>query len=126
MPREDTFSGVITYCCMCGNPVGDDRPKKAITCSKECSDRRKKWRLSKLHASRCLYCLMPSSLAERSRYKRWRRWEQMNPPPEAELSPEELKKRGPKPKPEPVIVSHTDPKTSPFDTIEDTDEPPND
>jgi hypothetical protein len=49
-------------------------------------------------------------MAERSRYQRWRRWEEKNPPPDADLSPEELaereyrranppKKRGPKTKP---------------------------
>jgi hypothetical protein len=94
---------------MCSQPIGDDRPKTAITCSKECTEKRKQWRRSREDSIRCRYCLRPSSQAERSRYQRWRRWEAKNPPPVGELSPEELaervykeanppKKRGPKPK----------------------------
>jgi predicted nucleic acid-binding Zn ribbon protein len=110
MPRVDNFSDVTPHCVMCGNVIGPDRPKHAITCSKECSDRRKNWRRSKQDARECRYCRRPASLAERTRYLRWRRFEEKNPPPDAELSPEEIaereyrkanppKKRGPKPKP---------------------------
>jgi hypothetical protein len=100
---------------MCGKDIPADRPKQAITCSKECSDLRKNWRRSKQDARECRYCLRPATQAERSRYQRWRRWEEKNPPPDSELSEYELaereyrkanppKKRGPKPKvaPEPV------------------------
>jgi hypothetical protein len=60
-------------------------------------------------------------MAERSRYQRWRRWEEKNPPPDADLSPEELaereyrranppKRRGPKSKP--TIETSDDPSPS--------------
>lgn len=108
MARVDNFSNVTPFCVMCAKPIGDDRPKTAITCSKECTEQRKQWRRSREDSIRCRYCLRPSSPAERSRYQRWRRFEAKNPPTEADLSPEEIaereyrkanppKKRGPKP-----------------------------
>lgn len=120
MARVDNFSAVETFCCMCAKPIGDDRPRTAITCSKECTEARKQWRRSREDARRCRYCLNPSSPVERSRYQRWRRYEAKNPPPDTELSQEELadreyrkanppQKRGPKPKaaPEPVDDTST-------------------
>lgn len=110
MAREDNFTGIQTFCCMCSKPIGEDRPKTAITCSPECTERRKQWRRSREDSVRCRYCLRPSTHAERARYQRWKRQETKNPPPDAELSPEEIaereykkanppKKRGPKAKP---------------------------
>ena len=108
--RADNFSGVVIHCLMCGEVIGADRPKTAITCSKKCTEDRKQWRRSREDSIRCRYCLRPSSTAERSRYQRWRRWEEKNPPPDSELSEYEIaereyrkanppKKRGPKAKP---------------------------
>ncbi len=119
MSRADFFSGVTTFCCMCANEIPTDRPKTAITCSKECTEKRKAWRRSREDARRCRYCLVPASQAERSRYQRWRRFEAKNPPPESELSPEEVaerayklvnppKKRGPKPKAETLSSADED------------------
>ena len=120
MSRVDHFSTITPHCCICGQIVPSDRPKQAITCSKECSDLRKNWRRSRQDARECRYCRRPASLAERSRYQRWRKFEAKNPPPESELSQEEIaereylkanppKKRGPKPKAETLVTVEEDP-----------------
>jgi predicted nucleic acid-binding Zn ribbon protein len=112
--RKDAFSQITTHCVMCGTPIPKDRPKQAITCSAECSLQRKNFRRSKQDARECRYCRRPSTPEERSRYLRWRKHEEKNPPPDAELSPGELaereyrkanppKKRGPKPKATPEV-----------------------
>jgi hypothetical protein len=96
---------------MCPNFIPSDRHKKAVTCSEECAQARKDWNRSRQDATECRYCERPSTPEERTRYKRWRKWEENNPPPDSELSPKELEqreylkanppqKRGPKRKPQ--------------------------
>jgi hypothetical protein len=64
-----------------------------VTCSDECSRARIAFRRNHERKRECRYCFKPSSPEERSRYQRWRRWEAKNPPPDSELSPEELAER---------------------------------
>jgi predicted nucleic acid-binding Zn ribbon protein len=92
-------------CTVCGKFIPAEHPKRksTLTCSDECRDTRELWRRTKKDAKQCRYCEHPASLAERARYKRWRRAEKLNPPPDFELSPEELAEReyliaNPKPK----------------------------
>jgi predicted nucleic acid-binding Zn ribbon protein len=101
---------VTPHCTICGKEIPADhpKPKTTLTCSDECRDTREAWRRAKEDEKRCRYCMKPATPAERSRYRRWRNAERKNPPPDAELSPEEItereyrianppKKRGPKP-----------------------------
>lgn len=82
-------------CTVCGKPIPPNTPRlhKALTCSPECRDTRELWRRTRNTLKRCHYCEHPASLAERARYKRWRQWERKNPPPDSELSPEEITER---------------------------------
>lgn len=107
--RTDKFAGFQLRCIMCPNFIPADRPKRAVTCSKECSQARKDYGRALQDRTECRYCERPSTPAERARYKRWRKFELKNPPPDAELSEAELaereyrkanprQKRGPKPK----------------------------
>lgn len=90
-----TIVAIEPHCTVCGKPIPADhpRPKTALTCSEECRDKREAWRRTRKDAKQCRYCEHPSSLAERARYKRWRQYERKNPPPDAELSPEEIAER---------------------------------
>jgi hypothetical protein len=86
---------IIPRCTMCGEPIPADhpRPNITLTCSDACRDRRDVWRKQRMGKKRCKYCLKPSTPAERSRFRRWRNAEMKNPPPDSELSPEELAER---------------------------------
>ncbi len=107
--RTDKFEGFQLRCIMCPNFIPADRPKRAVTCSKECSQARKDYGRALQDRTECRYCERPSTPLERARYKRWRRWEEKNPPQDSELSEAELAEReyrkanprikpGPKPK----------------------------
>ena len=93
MTEAEYFPAVVIHCLICGQPIPTDRPKIAVTCSPECTEARKQWRRRKQDFRECTYCRHPSSPAERSRYLRWRRAEEKNPPPDDQLSPEELAER---------------------------------
>lgn len=89
---------IVTFapkCTVCGTEIPPDhpRPRTALTCSETCRDIREAWRRTRKDAKQCRYCEHPASLAERARYKRWRQWERKNPPPDSELTPEEIAER---------------------------------
>jgi predicted nucleic acid-binding Zn ribbon protein len=109
----------VPHCVACGEVIPADHPRPFITltCSDRCRDARMKFRRKREHATRCKYCFKPSTPAERKRFLRWRNFEKKNPPPDAELSPEEIeereykkanppKKRGPKPQPKTEEPEH--------------------
>lgn len=107
--RTDNYTDTPRYCVMDGKLIPPDRPRMAVTCSKECTDARKDFRRSRQDARECRYCRRPSTPEERHRYLRWRKFEEKFPPDASELSEAERaeriykaahppKKRGPKPK----------------------------
>jgi predicted nucleic acid-binding Zn ribbon protein len=73
--RKDNYRGVSMKCVVCTNPIPADRKWDAITCSKECSVKRKEFGRSRKDQIECRYCLRPSTPEERARYNAWRRWE---------------------------------------------------
>jgi hypothetical protein len=75
MSRRDDFRNVERYCIVCRSPIPQERKSDAITCSKECTKKRKDFSRSKLDAKACRYCLRPSTPEERTRYLAWRRAE---------------------------------------------------
>ena len=75
MARKDDFRSTPRFCVMCQNPIPPERKWDAITCSKECTKRRKDFGRSRLDAMECRYCRRPSTPEERARYAAWRRWE---------------------------------------------------
>lgn len=99
MARKDDFRNTVIHCCMCGEPIGHDRPKMALTCSDACRDARKNYRRSRQDQRACRYCLQPSTPEERKQFQAWRRWMKKNPP--AEPQPET-------PQEEPDVSSHVD------------------
>jgi hypothetical protein len=87
MPRKDAVTGQTLFCVMCQNPIGEDRPRSSVTCSKECSTARKNFHRSREDKRACRYCQKPSTPEERIRYQRWRRWEKKHPELVEELNP---------------------------------------
>lgn len=63
----------LLNCMMCPNKIPHDRPKTAVTCSKECTKARKDhWR--RIFDSRtCRYCMKPSTPEQRLLFQQWRR-----------------------------------------------------
>lgn len=73
MARRDEFHGAALNCLMCENKIPPDRPKNAVTCSKECTVARKNYWMSKLDAKMCRYCMKPSTPDQRAEYRQWKR-----------------------------------------------------
>jgi predicted nucleic acid-binding Zn ribbon protein len=61
------------HCIVCQNPIPHDRPKLAVTCSKECTVIRKNFWRSRQDARTCRYCLKPSTPEQRLAFQRWKR-----------------------------------------------------
>lgn len=78
MARADYFTNVVRHCVMCANDIPPERKADAITCSPECTKARKNFLRSKIDARECRYCYHPSTIEERLRYGRWRKWEKAN------------------------------------------------
>ena len=71
-----TYDDVKIHCILCTKEVPADRLKfKAITCSKECADLRKKMIRVRPLAGECLYCHKPSTPEDRAAFQRFRKWE---------------------------------------------------
>ena len=73
MSRRDDFTGVHLNCLMCENTIPPERPRNAVTCSKECTIARKKFLLSRLDTKMCRYCSRPSTPEQRALYQQWKR-----------------------------------------------------
>ena len=73
MARRDDFHEIAMNCVMCPNKIPADRPKLAVTCSKECTTARKNYWRSKQDARVCRYCCKPSTPEQRAAYQQWRR-----------------------------------------------------
>ena len=71
--RRDDFHGVLLNCAMCPNKIPSDRPKNAVTCSKECTIARRNYWLSKQDTKMCRYCYKPSTPEQRALFQQWRR-----------------------------------------------------
>ena len=71
--RRDDFHGVLLNCAMCPNKIPNDRPKNAVTCSKECTIARRNYWLSKQDTKMCRYCYKPSTPEQRALFQQWRR-----------------------------------------------------
>jgi hypothetical protein len=61
------------HCVVCRNELPDSRRKNAITCSPECTQKRKAYWFSKLDAKMCRYCYKPSTPEQRALFQQWRR-----------------------------------------------------
>lgn len=61
------------HCIVCRNEIPHDRPKMAVTCSKECTKARKDYWRSKQDAKHCRYCMKPSTPEQRLAFQQWRR-----------------------------------------------------
>jgi hypothetical protein len=73
MARRDDFHEIAMNCVMCPKKIPADRPKLAVTCSKECTTARKNYWRSKQDARVCRYCCKPSTPEQRAAYQQWRR-----------------------------------------------------
>jgi len=73
--RKDDFSEAKMHCIVCMNEIPPERKSDLVTCSKECTARRKNFLRSKVDQKACRYCFSPSTPEERVRYQAWRRWE---------------------------------------------------
>jgi tRNA(Ile)-lysidine synthase TilS/MesJ len=91
MSRKDDFRNVPRFCVMCQTPIPPERKADSVTCSKDCSVKRKNYFRSRIDQKECRYCQRPSTPEERARYLRWRRAEKKaeelgasQPPPQEE------------------------------------------
>lgn len=75
MPRKDNYRWAQMFCVVCQDPIPEERKWDAITCSPECTKRRKDYGRSRKDQTKCRYCSRPSTPDERARYSAWRRWE---------------------------------------------------
>jgi predicted nucleic acid-binding Zn ribbon protein len=73
MARKDDFVHTQTHCVMCGDPIPEDRPKMALTCSDACKIARKNYRRSRQDQRECRYCQKPSTPEQRALFQQWRR-----------------------------------------------------
>lgn len=73
MSRADEFHAMTMHCVVCAGPIPPDRPKLAVTCSKECTKARKDYWRSKQDARVCRYCMKPSTPEQRLAFQQWRR-----------------------------------------------------
>ena len=73
MARRDDFHELAMNCVMCPNKIPADRPKLAVTCSKECTIARKNYWRSKQDSRVCRYCMKPSTPEQRLAFQQWRR-----------------------------------------------------
>jgi len=73
MARTDAFRGVERFCVMCKNTIPPERKSDAITCSKECTKKRKDFLRSKQDAKECRYCNKPSTPEERVLFGMWKK-----------------------------------------------------
>lgn len=71
MSRRDDFNELEMHCVVCTKPLPDDRRKNAVTCSPECTTRRKDYWRSKQDAKMCRYCYKPSTPEQRLLYRQW-------------------------------------------------------
>lgn len=68
------------HCVVCTGKIPPEQLKyKAITCSDKCGLARKNALRAKQDSRECRHCRKPASLAERAAYKRFRKWEKVNP-----------------------------------------------
>jgi hypothetical protein len=58
---------------MCKNLIPPERKSDAITCSKECTKKRKDFLRSKQDAKECRYCNKPSTPEDRVLFSAWKR-----------------------------------------------------
>lgn len=58
---------------MCRNVISSDRKSDAITCSPECTRKRKDYLRSKLDQRECRYCNKPSTPEDRVLFGMWRK-----------------------------------------------------
>ena len=63
---------------MCQTEIPASRKSDAITCSTECTRKRRDYIRSKMDAEECRYCRRPSSPEERARFNMWSKWEKKN------------------------------------------------
>ena len=62
------------WCVMCGTDVPPERKaKRSVTCSENCSKKRKLYLRQRKEMSKCKYCHAPSTLEERKEFLQWRR-----------------------------------------------------
>lgn len=73
MARTDAYRGVERYCVMCTNLIPVERKSDAITCSKECTKKRRDFLRSKIDATQCRYCNKPSTPEERVLFSMWKK-----------------------------------------------------
>jgi predicted nucleic acid-binding Zn ribbon protein len=73
MARKDDFHEHAMNCVMCPKKIPPERPKLAVTCSKECTIARKNYWRSKQDMRVCRYCYKPSTPEQRAAYQQWRR-----------------------------------------------------
>ncbi len=79
MARQ-TYDYVKIHCVLCTKEVPADRLRfKAITCSKDCADLRKKMIRVRPLAGECMYCHKPSTLEDRAAFQRFRKLETKRP-----------------------------------------------
>jgi hypothetical protein len=74
MARTDNFRGVERHCVMCAALIPAERKSDAITCSPECTKKRRDFLRSKLDQTQCRYCNKPSSPEDRVLFGMWRKW----------------------------------------------------
>ena len=73
MARTDAFRGVERFCVICRNPIPPERKSDAITCSKECTKKRKDYIRSKQDQEECRYCHKPSTPENRVLFSVWKK-----------------------------------------------------
>ena len=73
MARTDAYRGVERFCLMCRNPIPHERKSDAITCSKECTKKRRDFLRSKTDAVECRYCNKPSTPEDRTLFSMWKK-----------------------------------------------------
>lgn len=75
MARADYFKNVERYCIVCREPIPPERKSDAITCSPECTKKRKNYLRSKQDAAECRYCHKPSTPESRVLFSMWNKWQ---------------------------------------------------